>query len=340
MKGGISMGIFKPDVQRLDKERNISGLLKCLEHRNTDVRYSAFVALAHGIELSDEVSERLKQMVHDPDPWVRTLAVLRFAGLGDERVSDSLLEIMDEGTVNNRIELMKVIASRGVSDDAGVLQAIVIGLGDRKEVVRDFAIRAALAVKSRHLMQYLGDLLHEKHHKLRIMAAKSLFEIGGDDSADYLISLLADKNEDVQTAARSYLSEIKVEYVQKALHDAAFKNLVAGMTGREPEREKTAAYIGTEKIREGLPLLHRGCRDKYKGVRVESLRSMAKFKDQASIEFAERLLDDKFHDVRLEALNTLEAIGGIRAWKAVEIALEDKNREVRTFAEIILQRNR
>jgi len=151
---------------------------------------------------------------------------------------------------------------------------------------------------------------------------------------------LADKNEDVQAEAKLCLSEINLEYVQKALHDAEFKKLVTGMTGREPEREKTAVYIGSEKIREGLPLLHRGCRDRYKGVRIESLRAMAKFKDQASIEFSERLLSDKFHDVRIEALNTLEAIGGVRAWKAVEFALGDKNREVRNLAEIILQRNR
>jgi hypothetical protein len=83
-------------------------------------------------------------------------------------VSDSLLDIIDQGSVSNRIELMKIIAGRGSCEDTGILQSIVIALGDRKEVVKIAAIKAAAAVKSRHLMQYLGDLLHEKHHKIRM----------------------------------------------------------------------------------------------------------------------------------------------------------------------------
>jgi HEAT repeat protein len=122
-------------------------------------------------------------------------------------------------------------------------------------------------------MQYLGDLLHEKHHKIRMKAARALHDIGGEESADYLIGLLADKNEDVQALARSFLSAMDIDYVKKALHDAEFRNLITGLGGRVPEREKTAQRIGAEKIREGLPLLHRACRDKYKGVRREALKS-------------------------------------------------------------------
>jgi hypothetical protein len=65
-------------------------------------------------------------------------------------VSDSLLDIIDQGSVSNRIELMKIIAGRGPGEDTGILQSIVIALGDRKEVVKIAAIKAAAAVKSRH----------------------------------------------------------------------------------------------------------------------------------------------------------------------------------------------
>ncbi len=327
------MGLLSHSVKKFEKNNDINGLLKCLEHGSASTRYSAFVALAHGSSQSAEVVERLKRMVHDPDPWVRTLAVLKFTQLGDNDVSANLLEIMSQGSLESRIELMKIIASRGASEDTGLLQAIVVGLGDKKEVVKIYAISAAASAKSRHLMQYLGDLLHEKHHKIRMKAARALFEIGGDGSADYLIGLLADRNEEVQSLARSFLSKMDIEYVKKALHDAEFRNLIAGLSGREPDREKTARRIGAERIREGLPLLHRSCRDRYKGVRIESLKSMAIFRDQSSIEFAERLLADKFNDVRLEALNTLAAIGGIRAMKAAEIAVVDRNKDVRELAE-------
>lgn len=332
------MGLFSPSVSRLERDNNISGLLKCLEHHSENIRYSAFVALAHNKDIGGEVIEKLKSMVHDPDPWVRTLAVLKFAELGDKTVSDSLLDIMDEGSLRERIELLKIITGRGPTEDTAVLGVIVVALGDRKEVVKITAIKAASAVKSIHFMQYLGDMLHEKHHRVRMRAARALHEIGGDASADYLIGLLADKNDEVQGLARAFLSAMDIDYVKKALHDAEFRNLITGLGGRVPEREKTARLIGAEKIREGLPLLHRACRDRYKGVRIESLRSMALFKDQSSIEYAERLLSDRFHDVRIEALNTLAAVGGVRAEKAIETALDDKSREVRELAERILGR--
>ena len=120
------MGLFSPNISKLEKENNISGLLNCLEHKNANVRYSAFVALAHNRDLGLEVIAKLKSMVHDPDPWVRTLAVLKFAELGDKTVSDSLLDIMEEGSLSERIELLNIIAGRGPSDDTAVLGAIVV----------------------------------------------------------------------------------------------------------------------------------------------------------------------------------------------------------------------
>ena len=330
------MRFCKPDIKRLEEENNIPELLKCLDHKKAYIRYRAFVALSHGREIGDDVTAKLKRMVHDPDPWVRSLAVLRFAELGDQTVSESLLEIMDEGSVRDRIDLLKIITGRGATGDATVLQVIVIALGDKKEVVRIFAIKAAAAAGNRHLMQYLSESLHEKHHKVRILAADALYAIGREESADYLIGLLADSNPEVQAAARSYLSSVNTEYVQKALHDSEFKRLVAGICGREPEREKTARLIGADKIREGLPLLHRACRDRYRGVRVECLRAMAQFKDASSVEFAERLLGDRYHEVRIEAVNTLGAVGGKRALKSIGTMLNDRHRGVREAAEKLL----
>jgi len=110
------------------------------------------------------------------------------------------------------------------------------------------------------------------------------------------------------------------------------------MSDTEPVREKTAQRIGQDRIREGLALLHNACRDKYRGVRIEALKSIAIFKHQSSIDVVEKLLYDKFPEVRIEALQTLERIGGPRALEAIENIPTDKKKIVREAIERTLAR--
>lgn len=330
------MGLFSPNIKKLDKENNINELTKCLENKKSSVRFRAFSVLSGKENLPSASISRLKSLAHDPDEKVKTVATLKFTGTGDKSVADSIMDIIRNGSVQNRLDLLHVIEGLGRTEDETILQAIMSGLIDRNETVRLQAVKAAGTSRSIHLVPYLGDRLHAKHHKERLAAAHSLFDIGGDESIDYLIGLLADNHPEVHTAARSYLEKVDNEYVRKALNEASFMQLIKDMNGKEPVREKTANYIGTEKIREGLPLLHRACRDKYKGVRIQALKSMALFKEPGSIDIADKCLHDRFRDVRLEALNALEKIGGMKARKAAESALDDKSLAVRKRAQQFL----
>ena len=187
-------------------------------------------------------------------------------------------------------------------------------------------------------MPRLAENLHEKHHDLRVQAARAIYNIGGEASIDYLIGLLADNDPEVAAEARSCLSSFETEYVQKVLHDSGFILLIKGMNGREPDRRETARKIGEEGIREGLPLLHRACGDRYKSVRIAALKAMAAFKNPSSIEYAAKLLHDRYRDVRLEAVNALGEIHGPRSLEAVKTALTDKTAIVREAAEKALHR--
>jgi HEAT repeat protein len=325
------MGLFPPNIKKLDKKNDIPGLVKCLGHRWAWVRYRAFAALSPR-SLSGEAADRLRKMVHDPDPWVKTLAVLKFAERGDPSIVEYMKEIMQDGSRDARIGLLRVIGQRGATDDIPIIQVIMDGLADRRALVKSHAISAAAATRHRRLMPYVGDLLHEKLHDLRIQAAQALFEIGGSASADYLIGLLADRELKVRDAARALLETIDSDIVRKALHDTRFIELIRGMNGTEPVRRETARRIGTETIREGLALLMRACRDKYKGVRIEALKSMTVFRDPVSIDEAARLLKDRFFDVRLEAVRTLGVFADERAREALEPALNDRVRKVREEA--------
>jgi HEAT repeat protein len=328
----IPVKLFGPNITTLEKSNNVPELLKCLGHKRADVRYRAFAALAARNDAGGEIADRLRKMVNDPDPWVKTIASLKFAGQGDASLSDDLLEIIRKGPQKARIELLKIIAGRGPDENITNMQIIMDGLADKKEIVKRQAIIAAGATGNSHLVPYLAECLQEKHHDLRVEAAKALYDIGGSESIDHLIGLLADEDPEVQAVARSYLATFDDERARKALNDTRFMQLVRGMNGTEPVRRETAQKIGCDAIREGLPLLHRACRDKYKGVRIEALKAMAVFRNRSSIDFAAGLVHDKYHDVRLEAVKTLENIIDTRSLQIIENALNDRDKQVRETA--------
>ena len=332
------MIFFTPNIDKLEKKKNIPELVKCLYHKNAHVRYSAFAALSRISDLGSEIITKLKTMLDDPDPWIQSIATLKFAERGDDSISENLMEIAVEGSRNARIELLKIIADRGPTEDQAIIRVMINTLADKNEIVRRQAIITAGETRNAHLLPYLSECLREKHHDLRIQAAKALYNIAGEESVDYLIGLLADKNPEVRDVARSYLASIEYEYVQKALYDARFTQLVKDMNDREPVRRNTARKIGDELIREGLPLLHRACADKYKGVRVEALKSMAAFSDPSSIEFAAKLLKDKFRDVRIEAVHTLGQITDARSLEVLKSAVENPDKRVSEAAQKACER--
>ena len=325
------MKLFPPNIKKLDKNNDVPGLLACLDHRRAWVRYRAFAALSSRSG-DPVVADRLRKLVHDRDPWVKTLAVLKFAEMGDPAVAESMKEIMQDGSRDARIGLLGVIGQRGPTDDATIVQVVMDGLADRRELVKGHAIAAAATTRHRRLMPYVGDLLHEKLHALRKQAARALYDMGGTASADYLIGLLADRDPEVRAEARALLETMDSDLVRRALTDTRFAELIRGMGGTEPVRRETIRRIGTESVREGLSLLLRACRDRYKGVRIEALKAMAVFRDPVAIGEAARLLKDKFFDVRLEAVRTLGVIEDERAREALETALGDKVGKVRDEA--------
>lgn len=329
------MGIFTPNLQRLADNKNIDELVKLLGDRKSSVRYKSFILLS-GMNIKPDVMGKLRQMMHDSDPRIRTVAALKYAGLDDASAFPLLLEIMDHGSPDDKIDLLRIISGRGVIEETLLVQIIAMGLIDKKEKVRNIAIKTAGISKNRHLVSYLGNMLQAEHHMERLLAAKALYDIGGEESVDFLVGLLADRHPEVHEAARKYLADVEDSYVKRALYDASFMKLISDMNDKEPVRERTAYRIGSEKIRAGLPLLYRACRDKYKGVRIQALQSIAIFNLRSSVGVVEQLLSDKFFDVRIEALNTLGKLGGPQAMKVIEAAFSDTNKNVRARAEQIL----
>lgn len=338
-EGDRIMGLFTPDINRLAKNNRVSELLRCLNHKNPGVRYSAFTALSKRTDLSEEIRTRLKNVMHDdPDPWMRTTATLRYADLSDHSVAENLIKIIKEGSLKSKLALLRQIENNGQTSDVTILQIIIIGLTDEKVLVRLQAIMAANSSKNPQLIQHLGDRLGEKHARGRLFAAKALYNIGREESLRYLIKLLADKNTEVHSAARTYITAIITETTRRAVLESAIGTPLEPINPDLPESEQPFRVRRDALIREALEILYRGCRDRYRAVRIEALKSIAIFRDRSSFEMLEMMLKDRFPEVRIEAINTLEKLGGKQAIDAIDSVRHDRKRHVRDAAERALAR--
>jgi HEAT repeat protein len=332
------MVLFTPDIYKLKKQNRIAELTRLLDHKDKEVRFGAFNALSSRADLSDEIINKLKIMMHsDPDHWIRTMVTLRFARFGDPSVSKNLLEIIEEGNLKSKLELLRFITDNGPTSDVTILQIIMIALSDSNILVRLQAITAANAVKNKELIPYIGEMLKEQQYKARLLAAKALYNIDRDGTVDYLITLLDDKNLQVLSAIRTYLAAINA--------DRSYK-IISNIPIIDPDGENEPVYVTTiqgiseESMMKALAVLNRACNDRYRGIRVEALKSLAIFRHPSSVDLAEKLLYDRFPEVRIEALYTLEKLGGRRALKAIERKGRDKKKAVRDAMGKVLNRMR
>ncbi len=108
------MGIFGPNIDKLSSENNINGLIKLLKHRKPQIRLKAFFALSRNRD--EAVLSQMKELVHDRDPKVRTIATLKFGELGDESVLDNYRTIILSGTQKEKIDaLITTTGTRGMN---------------------------------------------------------------------------------------------------------------------------------------------------------------------------------------------------------------------------------
>jgi HEAT repeat protein len=324
------MGIFSPNIENMIDSNDTDGLLKLIEHKKPNIRLKAFLALAK--DKNQEVLLELRKLLNDPDPKVRTIATLKFGEFGDESIFENFRSIILSGNQRDKIEALRILAARGETNEPNISNILFLALKDKRMLIRIEAIRTMGAIKDRHSVRHLIDVLDSKNYNVRLIATRALGEIGGDLAVDPLISSLVDNSVEVRRAAHDALRKIGTPHAMNALDDATFKLLVKRMTEGESIRRETVKSIGQLKLREGAPLLKKACSDEYKNIRLEAVRSIGLIRDKSSVETVNKLLDDPYHDVRLEAVRTLEKIFDPLALRGLEKAMGDKNTNVRDEA--------
>lgn len=325
------MGLFTPNVKRLARDKNVEGLLKCLYHSNAEIRMNAFQEIRVLMDY-EEIPEKLRFLERDPDPRIRSAAILEFAHLGDKKTFENIRTIIINGTRNDKIDALRILAQRDDSEVEGVSGIVALALHDRNMMVRIEAIKTMGNFHSRLFVWPLEECLHDRRMQIRYYAIKSLGGLNIQEAVDPLIGALLDDNLQVRRAASDSLRTIGTPKAVKALENAPFQLMVKMMNESAAKRLDIIKEIGTNKRIEGIPLLIRACNDDYKSIRFEAVKSLGQMRDNSAVPVIYRMLDDKYFDVRMEACRTLEKINDTEALVSLEKGMKDKNNNVREFA--------
>ncbi|MBP7735528.1 MAG: HEAT repeat domain-containing protein [Spirochaetes bacterium] len=325
------MSLFKPNIEKLISENNIPGLIKCTTKRDPEIRLKAFNTLINQENKTDDIIQALRKMKNDRDVRVRNTAILKLAEAGDEGILDDLHSILVEGSQNDKIDALRILAYRG-KVDAQTSSLIVLALNDKKGMVQLEAIRTMGALKDHTSIVHLEEKLHDTRHQIRLEAVKALGSIQSDDAVELLIGSLTDNKLEIRRAAREVMESIGSDRAIKALNDAPLMMMVKRMNEGVSSKVDALAYIGKHRFGAALPLVHKATSDEYKNVRFEAVKALAQIRDRGSINTLARMINDPYFDIRLEAVKALERIVDPASLKPLEKAKEDLNKSVRDEA--------
>ena len=90
------MGLFKPNVERLERKKNVEGLIKALKHEDVVIRRLAAKSFTN--LKNSKAAEPLLQALSDEDSHVRNWAATALGEIGDTRAVQPLLQrLKDSG---------------------------------------------------------------------------------------------------------------------------------------------------------------------------------------------------------------------------------------------------
>ena len=192
----VKTGFFKPNVNKMEKNKDVDGLMKALKHKDMDVGRKAVESLGR---IGAPALELLIQALKDED--VRSLATEALGRMGTPAVEPLIQALKDEYHVDSREMPAK---------------ALLGGFGIYKKVqhyiVRSGAAEALGKIGDARAVEPLIQALKDRDYDVRGKAAEALGKIGDARAVEPLIQAL--KDEYAQPAAIESLGKIGAPAVE------------------------------------------------------------------------------------------------------------------------------
>ncbi len=281
--------VFKTDVEKLEKKKDVKGLIKALKDSDSYTRWRAAIALKNIGDSS--VLPHLIELLSDENDYVRLRAIEAIGSLGGEEAVDYVIAALKDENEHVR----RIASELLVNIDIPISR--ILNLLKKAEK----PIRKAVA----EILDKKGWEPETIEDEIYYYIAKEEWEKVlrfGKDAVDVLIKLLKDKNDFLRFNAAEMLGEIgdsrAIIYLKELLND---KNKFI--------RLKAAESI--VKISGNATYLVRLLDERDDQIKLRAIELIGKTRDPNAVNKLKNLLKDRNSLVRKAAAKSLEKIGWI-----------------------------
>jgi len=212
---GVLRSLFKPNIERLEKQRDVSGLIKALQYPELEEKAVHSLGRIGGVAAID----MLVKLLQSERLGVRLASVKALGEIADPRCAKPLAEILDDsgGVWVGGVEMhgfgsrLRQAAANGLGRIANVdaIKALIRALKDEDDLVRAGAVSAVGRI-GRPALGLLAEALGNTDDRIRAGAVLALGSIRDEKGIRALAGALRDDDGKVR------------EYAVKALDDAGW----------------------------------------------------------------------------------------------------------------------
>lgn len=288
----VILGLFKPNVEKMEKSKDVKGLMKALEHRDSGVRMRAAGTLGR---IGDEKAvEPLIQALKDKDSGVRLAAGVALGKIGEPAVEPLTQALKDKSSHvrNGSARALGMMALEKIKDARAVEPLIQTLMDEDKDVRSSAAWALGMIGDARAVEPLIQALKDSRYLVVLVEAAKAIGRIG-DPRLIMLTEAFGGLKPGLVTAI-----EIAIEYVTQVLKI-------------ENPNAITMAILTLEEIGEpAVEPLIQTLKDENRPVRFRwgAASALGFIGDERAVEPLTQALNDENRDVQEAAKEALERI--------------------------------
>jgi HEAT repeat protein len=231
---------FYPDIDSLERKRDVEGLIKALENKDDLIRKEAARSLKR---VGDERAVRPLIRTLKYEEWqsdytllstLREYSAEALGSIGDKRAVQPLIQSVEEDA-DDEVR-WRSIYSLGKIGDHRAVDVLIKSLKSDSWIIRENAAKALGSMGSENVVTNLIDAADDKEWRVRKNIVTSLGQIGDPEAIKPLLKLLNDEDADVRRKTIDVLSH---------MGSAAYKPLMELFEGKDwYTRSKAAEVLG------------------------------------------------------------------------------------------------
>ena len=318
----------KPDIEKMERKRDIKGLVKALGYGTTSISKEAKDALGRiGSPAVKNLVKALKKkhdslMKREREIWKIEMEVRKRGGFLSEIEKKSIKPRNEAYRLNMGIRMilwsLEIIGEPSVDPLTELLK-------DKLASVRASAARAVGTIGSRRAVEPLSQVLGDSNFDVRCAALEALKKIRDPRATEPVIQCLKDSEQEVRSCAKDTLLELaSTEAVEPLIQslkipDSDVRHVTIEVLERIGDSRATEPVI--EFLKDDDIRVQRG-----------AAKALLKFRDARAVEPLIEALTLPDSVVRCVAAEALELIGDARAVKPLVQVLDDEQQEIRVAA--------